>query len=223
MAMAASWLGCTMAAPREIPTLRGSSALSQPLLALAPDENPPAHLVDELLDELRSGDESALQRLFTVLFVELRASAGRLMQGANGAHTLQPTAVVNEAFLRLVSADKRDFEGRQHFVLAASRAMRHILVDHHRSKLARPQREGELDVNFEALAAPFAERALDLLALDEALIELAAKDDADARLVELRFFGGVSIDEAAEILGVSPRTVDRRWATLRSWLHRRLA
>lgn len=189
---------------------------------LAADDALPCPSVDELLRDLRGGDEAALQRLFSVLFVELRSSAGRLMRGAGPAHTLQPTAIVNEAYLRLVSAEKRDFEGRQHFLCAAARAMRHILVDHHRTKLARPSVDARVDPDFAALAAPFAERALDLLALDEALSDLAHKDATDARIVELRFFGGASMAEISRIVGMPERTVDRRWATLRAWLHRRL-
>ena len=181
-----------------------------------PENSRPA--VEAILAELREGDEFALQQLFVALHAELHAQASKAMEGQGKAHTLQPTALLNEAYLRIVQAGRGDFQDRRHFLLMAAQAMRHVLVDHYRKKtrLRRPQ--GRIDQELDLLASTYEQSIGDLDALDLALAELAEKDEVSTRLVELRFFGGLGMGEISRILDVPVRTLERRWQTLRAWL-----
>ena len=175
-----------------------------------------------LLRDAEKGDGVAAERLAELLYGELRALARREMAAERADHTLQPTALVHEAYLRLVGADGASFENRAHFYGAAARAIRRVLVDHARARgrLKRGSGERRLDLSELEIAAP--ERDADVLALEEALVRLAELDADKARLVELRFFAGMTLEEAAHALGVSPSTVVREWRMARAWLQNAL-
>jgi len=182
--------------------------------------------VSRLLARLRDGDEQALGALLPVVYDELRRLAARELRRERRDHTLQPTALVHEAFLRLLGERAVDFEGRSHFFALAARAMRRVLIDHARRALAgrRPPRAArvELTPGVEPAGADLTDPA-EILALDAALERLAALDPRQASVVELRFFGGLSAPEAAAALGVSEATVAREWRAARAWLKRELA
>jgi len=174
--------------------------------------------VTGLLHAWTTGDEAALNRLIPRLERELHRIARRCMAGENAGHSLQPTALVNEAYLRLVDAQRVPWQDRAHFLALSARLMRRILVDRARSKRYKKRGGGAIDVTFkEDLMAP-AERGHDLAALDEALEALAAFDERRSRVVELRFFGGLSVEETAAVLKISPDTVKRDWKLARAWL-----
>ncbi len=173
--------------------------------------------VTELLAAWRSGDTGARDRLVRVVYPELRALADRQMRGERPQHTLQPTALVNEAWLRLSGLDRIDWQDRAHFVRMAARLMREILVDHARRRDAA-KRDGGQRVTLTGLDLPAAENDLDVLALDTALARLEQIDADKARVVELRYFGGLSIEETAEAMQSSPATVKRHWQAARAWL-----
>jgi RNA polymerase sigma factor (TIGR02999 family) len=175
------------------------------------------------LERLRAGDAAAGQELFRLVYAELHALAGRVLSGADAARTLQPTALVHEAYLRMVASKRDAFENRSHFMGVAARAMRSVLVDHVRSKRTQKRGGAANRVPLDDLVLELEQQATDLLALDEALVALAELDADLARLVEVRFFGGLSIAEAAKVLGVSTATVERDWRTARLWLRERLA
>jgi len=175
--------------------------------------------VTRLLDAA-AGDPKAAAALLPVVYDELRRLAAARLAGEKPGHTLDATALVHEAYLRLVG--DRQYEGRQHFFAAAAEAMRRILVDHARRKgtLKRGGEGGRVPLDPERFAAP--ERPDELLALDEALDQLARSEPEVAGLVKLRYFAGLTISQAAEVLGVSPRTADAWWAFARAWLLARL-
>ena len=172
-----------------------------------------------LLERLREGDADAGAALFELVYGELRARAGALL-GAGGGHTLQATALVNEAWMRLDRAGSTP-ENRAHFLAVAAKAMRSVLVDHARAKRARKRDGGERILLDEALVV-YSSRVPDVLELHDELERLTALDARMARVVELRFFGGLSIDETARVLGVGHATVERAWQTARAWLRSRL-
>jgi len=176
--------------------------------------------VTGLLHDWNRGDRQAVERLMPLVTGELRRLARAHLRRERRDHTLQPTALVNEAYLRLVNVDRIQWRDRTHFFAFASRVMRRILVDHARAHRAA-KRTG-WRVAPVADGGPGDRHDVDLIALDGALDELAAMDARQARLVELRFFAGLTIDETADILGVGPATVTRDWATARAWLYRRL-
>ena len=180
--------------------------------------------VARLLRDWRDGDASALDRLMPLVYDELRRLAARQMRRERVNHTLQPTALVNEAYVQLLGQRRASWENRAHFFGAAAAVMRRLLVDHARRKRADKRGGGALNVSLRD-AAGAADRGseVDMVALDEALSELAALDPPLARLVEMRYFGGLSVEEAAGVLGCSPATVKRHWKTARIWLRRRLA
>ena len=187
-----------------------------------PDRAPqakPAPAVTKLLRAWAQGDEAAGERLFPILYGELRRQAGRYMRRERRSHTLQPSGLVNEAYLRLAASPDLDWHDRAHFFAIAARVMRQVLVDHARRRRAA-KREG-CHVTLDDADAPAA--APDLLDLEHALEELAALDPRQARVVELRFFGGLDVDETADVMGLSARTVKREWQTARAWLQHRLA
>jgi RNA polymerase sigma factor (TIGR02999 family) len=174
--------------------------------------------VPEILKALEEGDPSAASQLLPLVYHELRRLAARKLAREGPGQTLQPTALVHEAYLRLVGDQEgpRRFKDRGHFFAAAATAMRRIFIDSARRKRAR-KRGGRLQrQQLEAVTAP--EPDDDLVALDEALEKLAAQDPVKARLVELRYFAGLTGEQAAEVLGISPTTADRHWAYARAWL-----
>ncbi|MBA2683348.1 MAG: sigma-70 family RNA polymerase sigma factor [Gemmatimonadaceae bacterium] len=178
-------------------------------------------MVAELLDATRRGDAAAYDRLLPLLYSELRAIAGRHMRGERPDHTLQPTALVHEAFLRLVGGSPVHFEDRTHFLRAASQAMRRVLVDYARARTAA-KRSGDLRVTLDEAIAGHDDRIVDLLVLDDAMTRLAAAEPRWARVVELRIFGGLEVAEVAEALGISPATAKRDWQFAKGWLAREL-
>ncbi len=182
----------------------------------------PSQHVSELLAEWRTGNEKALEALVPLVYNELRAVAHRYLRRERRSHTLQTEALVHEAYLRLLDGRPADTENRAHFVAIAARLMRQILVDYARSHQAAKRGAGlqvELTLGIEL---PQARRAPDIVALDDALSALSQRDPQQGRIVELRFFGGLTIEEAAEALDISPATVKRDWAMARAWLSREM-
>ncbi len=176
------------------------------------------------LIELSRGDERAADKLAPVVYEKLRALAQQYMQRERPDHTLQATALLNEAYMKLIDQSKVDWKSKTHFVAVAAEMMRRILVDHARRHAAAKHGGGRVKIPLEGdPAAPEGQRAIDVIALDEALEELKKLDSRQARVVELRFFGGLTVKEAAYALGVSDRTVDNEWCFARAWLRRRLA
>jgi RNA polymerase sigma factor (TIGR02999 family) len=181
----------------------------------------PGPNVTVLLQAWSNGDRDALDKLTPVVYQELRRLARHYMRGERSGHTLQTTALVNEAYLRLVDLKRMSWQDRAHFFAVSAQLMRRILVDHaRRHNLKRGA--GIQHVPLEDTAMVGGEREPDFVALDLALRELAAVDERKAQVVELRFFGGLSVDETAEVLKVSPITVMRDWSTARAWLYREL-
>lgn len=180
--------------------------------------------VTGLLDRWNQGNSAAHDELLALLYGELRSLAGRLLRGERPDHTLQPTALVHEAYMRLIGLTDLTLESRRHFYGAAAGTMRRILVDHARQRKA--QKRGGPDairVEVEDLNALAGPAGLDFEALDQALETLARMAPEPARVVELRYFAGLSIDETAALVGVSPATVKRHWAFARAWLYRALS
>jgi RNA polymerase sigma factor (TIGR02999 family) len=175
----------------------------------------------ELFQRWRSGDDDALHRLLPLVYEELRSVARRHLRRERPDHTLQTTALINEAYLRLIDQRGADVTDRCHFVALTSHLMRQILVDHARARLAKKRDGGRRVTLGEDLAAASPSES-DVLAVDEALGRLAVLDAQQARVVELRYFGGLSIRETAEVLAVSEATIKRDWATARAWLHREI-
>jgi len=168
------------------------------------------------------GDESALDRLVPLVHQELRRLARRQMAGEHPGHTLQTTALVNEAYLRLVDLSQVRWQDRAHFLRMSARLMRRILVDHARGRRAHKRGGTDQRVSLEQAASVSQERPVDLIAMDDALDALAAVDPRKSQVVEMRFFGGLSIEETAEALHVSPETVKRDWRVAKVWLLREL-
>ena len=181
----------------------------------------PAAAVTDLLRAWRRGDPAAFDRLTPLVYDELRRRARHYLRGERPDHTLRPTALVHEVFLRLVHLDDIDWQDRAHFFALAARQMRRILVDSARARRYGKRGGGAPNVTFEEGLAISA-RAPDLVALDDALELLAAQDERKARVVELRFFGGLANEEIAAALGISSDTVTRDWKMARLWLQREL-
>ena len=177
--------------------------------------------VTQLLVDWQGGDARALDRLIPLLYDELRALAAGYLRGERESHTLQPTALVHEAFLRLVDQRTATWQNRAHFFGIAAQAMRRILADHARRRLAAKRGGGQLVTLGDDVPLPGGSGA-DVVRVDEALDRLAAQDERQARVVEMRFFAGLTIEETAEVLGVSPMTVKRDWMVARAWLQREL-
>lgn len=180
--------------------------------------------VTHLLAAWTRGDARALEALVPLLYAELRRIAERQLDRERPDHTLQPTALVHEAFLRLVDQQSVAWQGRAHFFGVAARLMRNVLVDHARGRGAQKRGGDVTRVAFDEalLERVAADPAAEVLALDDALVEMATFDERKSRIVELRFFGGLSIEETAEVLGVSPGTVMRDWTLAKAWLSRQL-
>jgi RNA polymerase sigma factor (TIGR02999 family) len=168
------------------------------------------------------GDQGAREALIPLVYDELRRLARRYLRRERPDHTLQSAALVNEAYLRLIRQDQPQWQNRAHFFGVAAQLMRHILVDHARNRAAAKRGAGAPRLTLDPDVALPQTRDVDLVALDDALNQLAALDPQQSRLVELRFFGGLSIEETSVVLGVSPATVKREWATARAWLQREM-
>lgn len=178
--------------------------------------------ITHLLEAWNRGDDEAGREVIPLLYDEMYALAALYLRRQSGYHTLQATALVNEGYIRLIERNGLQWKNRGHFVGVMSKIMRHVLVDHARQRSAA-KRGGQWErVNLEEAAELMGEQAPDLLELDEALSALEAIDPEKTRLVELRFFGGLSIEEAAEALGISSATANRRWRRARTWLFRQL-
>ena len=180
------------------------------------------HDVTELLIEWSNGDKAALDKLMPLIHEELRRLAHHYMSHERPGHTLQTTALVNEAYLRLVNRKGVHWQNRAHFFAIAATLMRSLLVDHARSH-AYAKRGGDArKITIDEAMIVSQERAAEVVALDDVLKQLAIFDPQQSRIVELRFFGGLTIDETAEVLGLSPATIKREWSTARAWLYREL-
>jgi RNA polymerase sigma factor (TIGR02999 family) len=175
-----------------------------------------------VLARVRRGERSALEELVTLLYPELRRRAAQYLRRERRGHTLQPTALVNEAYLRLFRGDELEWNDRAHFLAAMAQQMRRILVDYARARNARKRPAAQVRVELLDVADFQHWQPIDLLAIDQALTRLAAADPRASRVVELRFFGGLMETETAEVLGISIATVKRDWLFARAWLLDRL-
>jgi RNA polymerase sigma factor (TIGR02999 family) len=178
--------------------------------------------VTQLLENWSNGDREALERLMPLVYGELHRLAQRYLRRERSDHTLQSTALVHEAYLKMVDQKNVRWQNRAHFFGVAAQSIRHILVDHARSHLAAKRGAGAAKLSLdEAIGVP-EKKEVDLLALDQALEGLAALDPQQGRIVELRFFGGLSIEETAEVLHISSATVKRDWVMAKAWLYQSL-
>jgi RNA polymerase sigma-70 factor, ECF subfamily len=180
--------------------------------------------VTRLLLKFRQGDRQAEAQLIPLIYDELRRMASRFLNRERGNHTLQPTALVHEAFLRMSGSDQPPWQDRAHFFGVAARLMRQILVDHARqhASLKRGGCGQRLTLDEEKVPSYSLEKPDELIALDEALHRLAHQDERQSRIVELKFFAGLDIEEISKVLDVSPRTVKREWTMARAWLHQEM-
>lgn len=175
--------------------------------------------VTVLLAELTKGDQRAASKLVPLVYDELRRLAGRYMRRERPDHTLQATALVHEAYLKMVQHPAVDWQNRAHFFGIAAQTMRHILVDHARGHLRDKRGGGQEAVPLDEALVFSPEKSHELMKLDEALDRLTAIDPRQGKIVELRFFGGLTVEETAEVLGISPKTVKRDWSVAKAWLH----
>jgi RNA polymerase sigma-70 factor (ECF subfamily) len=182
----------------------------------------PAHSVTNLLQAWGGGDAAALDRLVPIVYDELHRQAERFLRREAPGHTLQTTALVHEAYLRLVDQQEAHWQNRAQFYGIAGQLMRRILVDHARAHVAAKRGGAAVQVTLDESAVETPGADVDLLALDDSLTKLAKLDPQQARVVELRYFTGLNIEETAEALGISPATVKREWAMARAWLKREL-
>ena len=180
------------------------------------------HRVTGLLQRWSGGDSKALDELTPLVYSEVRKLARSYLRRERSNHTLQATALVNEAYIRLVDQRKVQWQSRAHFFGIAAQMMRRVLVDHARTRNAEKRGSGEVPVVLDEALGVSNSRSLDLVRLDDALEALAALDARQAKIVELRFFGELSIEETAEVVRLSPATVKREWAAARTWLRREL-
>jgi RNA polymerase sigma-70 factor, ECF subfamily len=180
---------------------------------------PGDHDITLLLLAWSEGDDDALGKLAPLVQAELQRLARHYLRGERPGHTLQPTALVNEAYLRLLDWRKLSWQNRAHFMGIAANMMRRILVDHARRHRFQKRGGDMVKVSLDATPLGSLERDPDLVALDEALTRLAKLDRRKSQVVELRFFGGLNVEEAAEFLKISPRTVKREWSLAQAWLH----
>ena len=178
---------------------------------------------DDLVDRATRGDAPALEALMPLVYAELRRLAAHYLKGERPGQTLQPTALVHEAYLKLLKDRPERWQNRAHFSAIAAHAMRQILIERARARDALKRGGGQPRVTFdEGLPAAAPDQSVDMIALDAALDRLAALDPGQARIVELRYFGGLSIEETAEAMKISPATVKRHWAAARAWLAKEL-
>ena len=186
------------------------------MTTLSPNE------ITGLLKAWSNGDQSALEQLTPLVHSELHRLARRYLSKESPGHTLQATALVNEAYMRLIDWRNVEWQNRAHFFGVSARLMRHILVDYARQRRSHKRGGGAVEVSLDQAAVISRERAADFVALDDALTSLAAFDERKSRIVELRFFGGLSIEETAEVLKISAATVKREWSLAQAWLYREL-
>ena len=179
--------------------------------------------VTQLLADWGRGDKSAFDKLFPLVHEELRRIAQRQMSHERPGHTLQATALVNEAYLKLAGNEGFEWRDRAHFYAVCAQVMRHVLIDHARAHARDKRGGGALQVSLNDAIALGEQRAEELVALDEALRSLEGLDPQKGRIVELRYFGGLSIEETAEVLDISPRTVRREWRRAKAWLYRMIS
>lgn len=179
--------------------------------------------ISQLLAKWHEGDHEALRALVPLLYNDLRQVAHQYLRKARPGHTLQTTALVHETYLRLEQQHAPQFQNRQHFVAICALLMRQILMGYERTRRAAKRGAGATTVTLDGAIAQAKTRTFDLIALDDALTGLARLDPKQSQIVELRFFGGLSIEETAHLLGLSPATVKRHWTTARVWLHRELS
>jgi RNA polymerase sigma factor (TIGR02999 family) len=184
--------------------------------------DPTATPVTELLVRWRSGDPEALQSLMPLVYDEMRRLAHRYLRRERPGHTLQSTALVHEAFVRLTGNAPPQWEDRAHFFGIAAHLMRQILVEYARTRNAGKRGGAAIKLNIDSIIEPSAKPDLDIVALDDALTDLARIDAQQSRVVELRFFSGLSIEDTAQVMGISESTVKRDWNTARVWLYREL-
>ncbi|MBA2526309.1 MAG: sigma-70 family RNA polymerase sigma factor [Pyrinomonadaceae bacterium] len=178
--------------------------------------------VTDLLIDWSKGDQEALNKLMPLVYDELHRLASRYLRHERPGHTLQTTALVHEAYLKLVDQKKTDWQNRVQFFAAAAQVMRHILVDYARSHRALKRGGDYCRLSLDEAVMSSEEKDPDLLSLNEALNGLAAIDPQQSRVVELRVFGGLTVEDTAEALGISPRTVKREWSMAKAWLHRQI-
>ena len=182
----------------------------------------PPHDVTMLLEQWSNGDQSALDDLMLAVYGELRRLADRYLRSERPDHTLQATALVHEAYLRLIDQDGVRWQNRAHFFGVAARVMRNILVDHARGHNAVKRGSDSFKLSLDEAIGALEQPEVDIVALDDALAGLAAIDPEKSRIVELRYFGGLSVEETAVVLRMSPRTVKRGWRAAKAWLYREL-
>jgi RNA polymerase sigma factor (TIGR02999 family) len=176
----------------------------------------------QLLRDVVRGNPGSVDALMTELYGELRTLAQHYLASESPGHTLQATALVNEAYIRLIDQSQVEWQGRSHFFAVGAQAMRRILVDHARRKGRIKRGKGCERVDLDTLRIVSPQRSDDVLAIDEAICELEERDPRQAQIVEMRFFGGMTVEEVAEALGISRRTVESEWTIIRAWLRRRL-
>ena len=175
--------------------------------------------ITQLLMHWSQGDKAALDQLVPLVYPELRRLARRHMDRENPAHTLQTSALINEAYLKLVDQKNVRWENRAHFFAVAAQVMRHILVDHARTRNYAKRGGGATKLPLDEAMALTEQRAAQLICLDDALRDLATLDERKSRIIEFRFFGGLSMEETAEVMKISPSTVQREWRAAKAWLH----
>lgn len=179
--------------------------------------------VTGLLQAAHDGDQAAEAALLPLVYDELRRRANGMMRRESAAHTLQPTALVHEAYMRMIRQDNVDWQGRTHFFALSSKMMRRVLVDHARSRMRQKRGGDAVKVSLDSGLQLSVQRDPDILALDQALTRLAALDERQARIVEMRFFGGMTVSDVADVLGVSKRTIEAEWTMIKAWLRRELS
>lgn len=184
-------------------------------------DNP--HLITQLLNDLSGADRDALEKLMPLVYKELHRMAHGFMRGQPAGHTFQTTELIHEAYLKLAAGNEQNWQNRSHFFGVAAQAMRHILVDYARSKQARKRGGSAEKVTLNENAVVSATRPQEIIALDDALRQLGLLDERKSRVVEMKFFGGLSTEEIAEVLKISAETVKRDWRFARTWLLRELS
>ncbi len=179
--------------------------------------------ITDLLVSYGRGDKESLDKLMPVVYDELRRQAARYLRREQAGHTLQTTALIHEAYVRLVDQRNVQWQNRAHFFGIAAQMMRRILVDHARTKKRAKRGGSDIKVSLDDAAVAVKGQDLDVVAVDEALSRLAKIDEQQSRVVELRFFSGLTVEETAEVMGISPATVKRDWSMAKAWLHRELS
>lgn len=186
-------------------------------------ETPPTNDITTQLLAWNQGDAAALEQLIPAVYQELRRMAERYLRQENPGHTLQPTALVHEAYLRLIDQTRVEWQNRAHFFGVAAQMMRRILVDHAKTKQRVKRGGNAVNLSLEEALHYGQDRAAELIALDDALHALATFDSRKSRVVELRYFGGLSVEETAQVLEIAPKTVTRDWNMAKAWLNQQLS